>query len=148
MGLQYHRFRPPLAVASADRRPLPMTPTCDILVIEDDPDLAESLRDALGQEGYDVTIAPDGLVALEMLRREKVRPRLIILDLMMPAVNGWEFHAAVRTDPTLGKIPVVVLSALIDERQQTWLGVAPENCIRKPFELSTLIAAVDRHCRR
>jgi two-component system response regulator MprA len=118
----------------------------DILVVEDDPDLRETLQTSLREEGYSVNIAENGLAALDLLRRVGLQPRLVILDLMMPAVSGWEFHAAVRKLPEISRIPILVLSAFIDDRQATWLGVPPEDCIRKPFALETLLAAVSRLC--
>lgn len=125
-----------------------MSEPCKILVVEDEPDLREGLREALAHEGYAVQVAANGLAALDLLRDGGTTPRLIILDLMMPAVSGWEFHAAARRDPKLSRIPILVLSAAVDQRTQTWLGVPPEDCITKPFELATLLAAVERHCRR
>lgn len=124
-----------------------MTQACSILVIEDEPDLREGLREALTEEGYAVEIAPDGLAGLSLLREGAIQPQLILLDLMMPAVSGWEFHAAIRKDPKFSRIPILVLSAVIDQREQTWMGVPEANCIRKPFELSTLLSAIERHCK-
>jgi DNA-binding response OmpR family regulator len=123
-----------------------MKQSCDILVVEDDPVLRESLQEALQREGYAVETAENGLAALRFLRGAETQPRLIILDLMMPAVSGLEFHAVFRKERKLAGTPIIALSAFVDEAQQIWLGLPPEDCIRKPFQLSTLLAAVERHC--
>ena len=118
----------------------------DILLVEDDPVLRETLQTSLREEGYTVSVAENGLAALDLLRRSGLQPKLVILDLMMPAVSGWEFHAAARKLPGISRIPILVLSAFIDDRQATWFGVRPEDCILKPFVLETLLEAVSRHC--
>lgn len=123
-----------------------MKPSCEILVVEDDRVLREGLREALEQEGYVVETAENGLTALRFLRGAETLPDLIILDLMMPAVSGLEFHAAFRKERRMARIPIIALSAFVDEVQQTWLGLRPEDCIRKPFQLATLLEAVERRC--
>lgn len=123
-----------------------MKQSCEILVVDDDRVLRESLREALEQEGYVVETAENGLAALRFLRGAETQPRLIILDLMMPAVSGLEFHAAFRKERKLASTPIIALSAFVDEVQQTWLGLPPEDCIRKPFQLATLLEAVERLC--
>ena len=81
-----------------------------ILIVEDDSDLREALSEVLRDEGYSVESAADGREALDRLRRD-LRPSLILLDLTMPVMNGWQFRAEQRRDPALSEIPVVVLSA-------------------------------------
>jgi CheY-like chemotaxis protein len=90
--------------------------TEDILIVEDDPDLREVLDITLQAEGYAVATASDGAEALARLqsRVDKTRPRLILLDLRMPVMNGWQFRERQRQDPELAEIPVVVLSAALD----------------------------------
>src|SRR5689334_6104245 len=79
-----------------------------ILVVDDDEDILEALRDLLRDEGYDVVAARDGRTALERLRGG-LRPRLILLDLMMPTMNGYEFRREQRADPALAGIPTIVV---------------------------------------
>jgi CheY-like chemotaxis protein len=82
----------------------------DVLVVEDDTDLRDAYRAILSRAGYNVLTACDGQEALEVLEAG-IRPRLILLDLMMPVMNGYEFRAAQRMRPELAKIPTVLLTA-------------------------------------
>jgi len=116
-----------------------------ILVVEDDPDLREALGEILRDEGYTVAGAGHGQEALELLRGESGPTSLILLDLTMPVMNGWQFRAEQRRDPDLSKIPVVVLSAgdrLADQLRA--LGI--QNFVRKPIELTLLLQTVGKCC--
>ena len=115
-----------------------------VLVVEDDPDLLEAVSSALEAEGYRVGRARHGLEALGQLRAGK-RPSVILLDLMMPIMNGWQFRHAQRQDSELSKIPVVVVSAKNDSPQHAaWLEA--DGYIQKPISLETLLATVQRYC--
>jgi two-component system, chemotaxis family, chemotaxis protein CheY len=81
-----------------------------IMVIEDDPDFREALLACLEQERYDVVAATDGRAGLELLKWGIV-PRVILLDLMMPVMDGWEFRRHQLADAALASIPVIVMSA-------------------------------------
>ena len=83
-----------------------------ILVVEDDADLGKTVARCLSDEGYEIEIAADGHSALEALRRSPCD--LVLLDLMMPKMNGWEFRARQLADPSLASIPVVVMTATSD----------------------------------
>jgi CheY-like chemotaxis protein len=89
-------------------------------------------------------VASDGQEAIERLRGEVSLPGLILLDLMMPRMNGEEFRAAQLADPRLANVPVVVLSGArgVDELSRR-IGV---EVLPKPFELSTLMEVVKRYC--
>jgi CheY-like chemotaxis protein len=87
-----------------------MAPGARILVVEDDPDLRTSLADALTDLGYDVRVAGNGAEALAALERGE-RPDVILLDLMMPVMDGWTFRTLQRRDPGLADIPTIVVSA-------------------------------------
>jgi CheY-like chemotaxis protein len=116
-----------------------------ILIVEDDLDLREALSEVLRDEGYTVAMAADGREALDHLRRQS-RPSLILLDLTMPVMNGWQFRAEQRQDPDLSGIPVVVLSA--GERlaeQVALLGIT--DYVRKPIELGQLLRLIERYCQ-
>jgi len=119
--------------------------TRDILVVEDDTDLRESLSQALGDHGFIVTQAADGKQALDLLH-SGIRPGVILLDLMMPVLSGWELRDALRHDPALARIPQLVISAFVDEAEQAVLSLPADDCIRKPFHLRILIDAIERHC--
>ena len=117
-----------------------------ILVVEDDPDLREALAEILRDEGYSVDGASHGAEALAFLRHGAGGSTcLILLDLTMPVMNGWQFRDVQRRDPDLSRIPVVVLSAaerLADQLEP--LGV--QAFIRKPIELSRLLDAIRQYC--
>jgi CheY-like chemotaxis protein len=117
-----------------------------VLVVEDDDDIRESIVDVLEAEGYAVEHAAHGADALELLRRHGAQlPCVILLDLMMPVMNGWEFRALQREDDRLASIPVVVLSG--DARaadDAANLGCAA--ALSKPVSLDDLLALVARFC--
>ncbi len=82
-----------------------------ILVVEDDQDIRETIATVLVEEGYPVVPVANGAEAIAYIRREgALQPRLILLDLMMPVMNGWEFSAELRNDAGGAAIPIVVLS--------------------------------------
>lgn len=113
-----------------------------ILVVEDDVELRQSIGELLEIKGYTVLLASQGLEALTLLERESGLPDLILLDLMMPLMNGGEFLKAMRANSKFTALPVVVMSAggaKIDSSQaNAWL--------RKPFRMAELITMVERHC--
>ncbi len=114
-----------------------------ILVVDDDFALREALCVALEAEGFRVASAGNGREALDYLRREDP-PCVVLLDLMMPVMNGWEFRAEQRMDPKLARVPVVVLSAFSRESDEELRGV--ELFLRKPVNLSTLLDALRPYC--
>jgi len=101
-----------------------------ILIVEDDADLQMALLEGLKEEGYQVRAAPNGLEALaELLSDEEERPNLILLDLMMPLMNGWQFLDERIHYPGLSNIPVLVLTASTDARPAQAAAV-----LRKPIQ--------------
>jgi CheY-like chemotaxis protein len=110
-----------------------------ILVVDDDDDIREMIAEALVLNGYRVSTAPNGTVALEQARAHRLD--LIILDLMMPVMNGWQFLEAQREDPDLATIPVVVVTATLDAQVES-----ASMLLRKPFDLDTLLTIVARLC--
>lgn len=82
-----------------------------ILIVDDDVEIREALADLLSDGGYSVLAASNGLDALKLLRSLSAPPAMILLDLMMPVMDGYEFLEAQRGDPTLSSIPVAVISA-------------------------------------
>jgi CheY-like chemotaxis protein len=120
---------------------------CDVLIVEDDFDIREVLTEVLQDEGYAVAGAANGLEAIELLRTEAAAPSLILLDLMMPVMSGWQFVAEQRQDPRLEAIPVVVVSADGNlSEKATSLGAS--GYLRKPIEIDSLLEVVQRYCRR
>jgi CheY-like chemotaxis protein len=112
-----------------------------VLIIEDDSEIRACIAEALSYDGYTVAEAQNGLEGLRHARSR--RPDLIILDLMMPTMNGWQFRAAQKRDPTLADIPVIVTSAVAAESTGNLSDVAAR--FAKPFDFATLLAAVERH---
>ena len=113
-----------------------------VLVVDDDPDLAEVLNRVLAKCGYSVGWAKNGLEALDYLRSHEEQD-LVLLDLMMPVMNGWEFRAEQLKDPTLSAIPVVVFSGHGKLEQNTASIGAAAN-LRKPIGLGDLLTVLGR----
>jgi CheY-like chemotaxis protein len=136
--------------AGADRAPElpPGTPrrlSGPILIVEDDPDIRETLAEILEYEGHAVVAAASGEEALERLVGG-LQPGVVLLDLMMPGVNGWGLAGRIRQIPALLEVPIVVVSGVHDlEQQATKLGAA--GCLNKPVEVERLLALVHRFSR-
>src|SRR5438128_8871587 len=84
---------------------------CPVLIVEDDADLRDMMAQLLTIEGFSATTVANGREALDYLTRGD-RPDVILLDLMMPVMDGWEFRRTQLADPALADVPVIVLSAL------------------------------------
>jgi CheY-like chemotaxis protein len=117
-----------------------------VLVVEDDGDVRESIAEVLDREGYCVACAANGVEALAFLRRAQPLPALILLDLMMPVMNGWEFRARQRSERDLAGIPVVVLSGDARAVQEATLLEAAA-AAAKPVSMLHLLELVRRLCR-
>ncbi|HET6280700.1 MAG TPA: response regulator [Polyangia bacterium] len=112
-----------------------------VLLVEDDLDIRDILQDVLEREGYDVVPAGNGKQAIDFLTmNQPARADLVILDLMMPLVSGWEVLQRMRTDPSLAAIPVIVLSAVTSDKPN-----GAHKFISKPFTLDMIFSAV-REC--
>ncbi len=114
-----------------------------ILIVEDDTDIREALAQILSDEGYEVLSAPNGKVGLDRLRERK--PDLILLDLMMPVMNGWQFREKQRADEQFAAIPVLVISADASAGQEA-AALGAKGFMQKPIELEVLLASVATHC--
>lgn len=112
-----------------------------VLVVEDDEAIRALLTELLAEEGYAVRAAADGQEALALLAGW--RPDAIVLDLVMPVMDGWAFRAAQRQRPALRDVPVVVVSASGDLGPPVE-ALAPAAVLPKPFDIAQLVAAVDR----
>ena len=82
-----------------------------ILIVDDDNDVRSALSELLEEEGFSVKGAPNGREALALLRGGTVHPAVILLDLMMPGMDGWDFRSEQMRDPQLAAVPVVIVSA-------------------------------------
>ena len=110
------------------------------MVVDDDADIRAALGLCLDSEGYDVVVCTDGLDAIDRLRAG-VRPQAIVLDLMMPRMNGFEVLEALRAEKRWARIPVVVVSA---NRGYSAHDLGVLSVLRKPFELDDLVEALRR----
>jgi len=115
-----------------------------ILVVDDDRDIRDSLVELLSEHGYPALGAGNGVEALELLRTSASPPSLILLDLMMPVMDGREFRERQLENPAWSAIPVIVISAYSDVDRQA-RALALEH-LRKPLAMRSLIDAVRRHC--
>ena len=109
-----------------------------VLIVEDDADIRELLSSVLVLEGYRVVTAADGAEGLEQLRT--AHPALILLDLMMPSMDGWEFRRLQLLDPALAGVPTVILSG--DGRLEAKAASLGTSFLRKPVDLDELLSVV------
>jgi CheY-like chemotaxis protein len=116
-----------------------------VMIVDDDTDVRESLAEVLEDYGYPSIAAANGKEALDRLRSVAIRPCLILLDLMMPVMDGRQFRAQQRQDEMLGSIPILIFSAHTNvEEASADLGASA--CLRKPIELPRLLDAVRALC--
>jgi CheY-like chemotaxis protein len=116
-----------------------------VMIVEDDVDVRDSIVEVLADHDFQPLGARDGCDALNQLRSMEIKPSLILLDVMMPVMDGRQFRLLQKSDPSLSAIPVVVITAH---------GSAPEAArqmdavafLRKPVPLQTLLATVERYC--
>ena len=111
-----------------------------ILIVEDDHSIREMLQELFEMEGYQVYAAENGKLALEILA--KVTPCLVLLDLMMPVMNGWEFLEIQGKSQVLASIPVVVMSAV----RESIKPQSVKDFIKKPVDFDVLLDVVKQYC--
>lgn len=118
-----------------------------ILVVDDNPDNANIIRDYLEARGYPITVAYNGDDALKAFG--EVKPAVVLLDVMMPGRDGWQVCREMKQHPTLGKnVRIVMVTALddwVNKRQALQTGA--DDFVEKPFELSKLAATVERNVK-
>ena len=114
-----------------------------LMIVDDDDDLRNTLADILTAQGYQVAAFGDARAALAALEDGQT-PFLILLDLMMPGMSGWEFRAAQLESSTLAPIPVVVVTAA-NALSNGAHSLSDIEILRKPFDLEALLAVVDRY---
>jgi DNA-binding response OmpR family regulator len=115
-----------------------------VVCIEDEPEMIDLVRLILGRKGFNVIGANGGIEGLETVRR--VRPDLILLDLMMPDMDGWEVYQQIKADPSLREIPVVVVTAKAQSIDKVLgLHIAKvDDYITKPFGPQELLESVEK----
>jgi CheY-like chemotaxis protein len=115
-----------------------------VLLVEDDPDVSHALSEVLTDEGYSVALASNGLEGMEYLRTQEP-PAVILLDLMMPVMDGYEFRTLQRAEPRFADVPVLVISAgAMDERID---AMQLAGALKKPLDLQALLDAIARCCQ-
>jgi CheY-like chemotaxis protein len=115
---------------------------CDVLVVDDDDAIRETVVDVLRSEGYRVNMAANGLEALSVV--ERVLPTLVLLDMRMPVLDGWGFVAALKARGI--QLRILVLTATQDAGR--WASeIGADGYIAKPFDLDDLLIEVERLCR-
>ena len=119
------------------------SPSKRILLVEDDTGLRFATTAFLEGEGFSVIPASTGADALLILMHMDP-PDLIVLDLMLPLMSGWDFSAELAKHERLARVPVIIFSGVADTREAALLRVQPENCVKKPVAPDKLLAAVRR----
>ena len=133
------RAVPPRHEPESERQ-LRDAPKCTILIIDDDAGIRDALAEILELSGYHVAVAADGQEGVELLE-VGLEPSAIVLDLMMPRMDGWTFLDRLRHDPKHQGVPVVVTSAVASESP-----AGADLCLQKPFDVGQLDRAVARLC--
>lgn len=131
------------AESPAQRHGQAPPPYCPVLIVEDDEDLRDMMAQMLSIEGFDTATAANGREALDYLHGT-TKPNVILLDLMMPIMDGWEFRRQQKADPDLAPVPVIILSALDQTRAAP---VDAEAFLKKPLDFGRLLELVRDHCR-
>ncbi len=118
-----------------------------VLVVDDDPDIRETLSEILAGSGYEAVCAGDGAEALAALRAPGPRPGVVLLDLMMPVMSGWQFREEQLRDAAIADVPVVVITA----QARVDSGGSPLDAaatVHKPFRIDDLLATIERVLER
>src|SRR5215471_17553696 len=116
-----------------------------ILIVEDDLDVSRLLAEILEAEGYRTAIAANGREALDQLRKNSHYPDLILLDMMMPVMDGWKFREEQRKLPALASIPVLTVTADGDARGKA-ASIQAAGYVSKPLQIDGLLDEVERIC--
>ena len=116
-----------------------------ILLVDDDADLVKVMKGALESKAYDVVVAYNGQEGLTKAKKDK--PDLVVLDIMMPVVDGFIFASEFRKDPSLAKVPVLALSSFSESLGQPFPFEVSEY-IRKPIKPKDLVAKVEEFLKR
>lgn len=121
-------------------------PRKSVLIVEDDPAIRDSLVELIQDDGYTVHTASNGQEALDYLNSEAELPGVILLDLMMPVMDGFQFVKAKESSPGLAAVPVALLSADAQLREKAArLGV--QKWLKKPIELDAVMDVVEQYCK-
>lgn len=116
-----------------------------ILIVDDDPDIIYTIKKRFEviDKNYQILGANSGKKCLELLTNNKI-PDLILLDVMMPELSGWEVAAELKKNPKWKEIPIIFLTAKTDSYSKTFGGIVAEDYITKPFEFIRLKESIDK----
>jgi CheY-like chemotaxis protein len=117
-----------------------------VLIVDDEHDIQVAIAEVLADEDYSAMAASNGQEALEQLHAMPEKPCVILLDMKMPVMNGFQFRAAQQADPALQGIPVIILTANFQAAEVEDLGAAA--FVRKPFNPDALLERVNAACHR
>lgn len=115
-----------------------------ILLVEDDPELCEELAAALRTQGFEVVATANGREALARLAHDAARPTVILTDLLMPVMNGWELRAALKERSETASIPVVVMSGAVSRDPRSPYYIDVDDFVTKPINLDDLLTKLRR----
>jgi CheY-like chemotaxis protein len=132
-----HGYSTPSSGAGTESEPT-------VLIVDDDAQIREALSILLDDEGIRCVTASNGAEAIRLLCENKLRPDMIVLDLMMPIMNGWEFRVAQLANPGIATIPTVILTAATDTSSRAAeLGII--QILRKPLDLDQLFQVIENN---
>jgi DNA-binding response OmpR family regulator len=115
-----------------------------ILIVDDEPNIREALGSLLSEEGYRMDFAENGYVGYEKAR--ELIPDLIILDVMMPGIDGFEVCRKIRAESPLAQVPIIMITAVSDDRSRIRsIQSGANEFISKPFDFDELLAKVKKH---
>jgi CheY-like chemotaxis protein len=121
-----------------------MSPSSDVLIVDDDVDMAEVVREVLQSEGYSCRVAANGREALALV--SEAMPALVLLDMLMPVMSGWECAQQLREQYGRG-LPIILLTAA-EHAESRGESAHADAVLAKPFELDALLRIVDRYVPR
>jgi CheY-like chemotaxis protein len=117
-----------------------------VAIVDDDADIREAIGAALEDHGYSTIEASNGREALEMLQRAEPKPDLVLLDLMMPMMDGWQLQRRLREEPELAVIPIVIMTAHAGFVRAARSAQPETPVLPKPLDLDHLLETVETYC--
>jgi len=113
-----------------------------ILVIDDEPNLRKVIHANLSASGYDVNMVENGEEGIKLAK--SLKPDLVLLDIKMPGISGWDLLSTIRTDPGLKNVPVIIMTAFMRENEEAKAREMRASFIEKPFGVSELLEQVKK----
>jgi CheY-like chemotaxis protein len=145
-----HPLSKPRHESSSDSSRPAVAKHCPVLIVDDELDLREMMAQLLTLEGFQAATVANGVEALNYLSGSDT-PDVILLDLMMPVMDGWEFRRKQQADPKLSRVPTIVVTALTREQTQAAeraraVDLKPAAFLRKPLDFDLLLQLVRQYC--